>query len=158
MSALQKVITITLMRADLYDSPDYSGAYLKLPASGYEIRDALERARIAGDQEYKIVECFNSQGEYLEFIPENPSLAELNFLARRISGMEDHEKLTFTNCVAIEKNQLDMKKIINITYNLKDCHTINGVSNDKDLGEFYVENEMVEELRDAPDEVLKYLD
>lgn len=158
MSALQKVITITLMRADLYDSPDYSGSYLQLPASGYEIRDALERARIAGDQAYKIVECFNSQGEYLEFIPENPSFAELNFLARRISSLEDYEKLTFNNCVAIEKNQLDMKKIINITYNLKDCYTINGISNDKDLGEFYVENEMVEELRDAPDEVLKYLD
>ena len=158
MSEPQKVMTITLMRGDLYDSPVYSGAYLQLPARGYEIQDALERARISGDQPYKIVECFNSQGDYLECIPENPSLAELNFLAKRISGMEDHEKLAFTNCMAMEKNPLDMKKLINITYNLKDCHTISGISNDKDLGEFYVENEMVEELRDAPQWMLKYLD
>ncbi|MEW6276049.1 MAG: hypothetical protein AB1556_13195 [Bacillota bacterium] len=90
MSEPQKVMAITLMRADLYDSPAYTGAYLQLPANQSEIQDALERARITGDQPYKIVECFNSQGEYLEFIPENPPLAELNFLAQRISGPEGH--------------------------------------------------------------------
>lgn len=158
MSEPQKVMTVTLMRADLYDSPDYSGAYLQLPASGYEIQDALERARISGDQPYKIVECFNSQGEYLEFIPENAALAELNFLARRISGMKDYEQLIFNYCVATENNPCDMKKLINTTYNLKEWQSISGIGNDKDLGEFYIENDMVAELRDAPEAVLKYLD
>ncbi|NPV89709.1 MAG: antirestriction protein [Firmicutes bacterium] len=158
MSILQKVMTVTLMRADLYDSPAYAGVHLQLPAHQSEMQDALERARITENQPYKTVECCNSQGEYLEFIPENSSLAELNFLAQRISGMKDHEKLIFNNFVAAEKNPTDMKKLINITYNLKECQIIGGIGNDKDLGKFYVENDMVDELRDVPDEVLKYLD
>ena len=85
MSEKEKVLTVTLMRSDLYDAPAYSGAYLKLPASRDEIQDALHRARVTDDQPYQVVECFNMQGEELSFIPENPPLAELNFLAYRIS-------------------------------------------------------------------------
>jgi len=77
------------MRADLYDSPTYTGAYLRLPANQNEIQDAMERARITANQPFKIVECYNNQGEYLEFIPENPQLDELNFLASRLAEMED---------------------------------------------------------------------
>lgn len=158
MSEPQKAMTVTLVRADLYDSLAYTSAYLRLPANQSEIQDALERARITGDQPYKIVECFDSQGEYLEFIPENPPLAELNFLAQRISGLEDTERLAFTGRVKMEQSPPDMKKLINITYNLSDCHVINGVGSDKELGKFYVENDMVEVLLDVPDEVLNYLD
>ena len=136
MSALQKVMTVTLMREDLYDSPAYAGAHLQLPAHQSEIQEALERARITENQPYKIVECCNSQGECLDFIPENSSLAELNFLAQRIGRMKDHEKLIFNNCVAAEKNPPDIKKLINITYNMKECQTIGGIGNDKDLGKF----------------------
>jgi len=157
MSEQEKVMTITLMRSDLYDSPSYTGAYLQLPAQQSEIQDALERARITGDQPYKIVECFNSQGEYLEFIPENPPLTELYFLARRISDLNDYEKLAFINRVSMEENPPDMKKLINITYNLKEYHVVGGIGNDKDLGKFYIDNDMAEELQNVPDEALKYL-
>ena len=68
--------------ADLYDCSAYAGAYLQIPAPQSEIQNALERARITGDQPYKIVECSISQGEYLEFIPKNPPFAEPSFLAR----------------------------------------------------------------------------
>lgn len=157
MPEQEKVMTVTLMRSDLYDSPAYTGAYLQLPASQSEMRDALERARVAGDQSYQVVECFDSRGEYLEFIPENPSLTELNFLAQRISSLGESERLAFASRAAAEKTP-DMKKLINITYNLKEIIILAGLGNDRDLGKFYVDNDMVEELREVPDKALKFLD
>lgn len=46
MPEKEKVMTVALMRSDLYDAPSYTGAFLKLPASRDEIQDALDRARI----------------------------------------------------------------------------------------------------------------
>lgn len=157
MTEPEKVLTVTLMRSDLYDSLAYTGAYLQLPANQSEMQDALERARVTEDQPYQIVECFDSRGEYIEFIPENPSLAELNFLAQRISSLGEPEQLAFASRAAAEKAP-DMKKLINITYNLKEITTLVGIGNDKALGKFYVDNDMVEELQDVPDKALKFMD
>lgn len=81
MAEKEKVMIVTLMRSDLYDAHSYTGAYLSLPADGGEIQDALDRARIANHQRYQVVEFFNMQGEILDFISDDPSLSELNFLA-----------------------------------------------------------------------------
>lgn len=156
MPEQEKVITATLIRSDL-DDDSLAYANLQLPASQSEMRDALERARITGDQTYQVIECFDSQGEYIEFIPGNPSLAELNFLAQRISSLGEPERLAFASRAAAEKAP-DMKKLINITYNLKEITTLAGLGNDKALGKFYVDNDMVEELQDVPDKALKFLD
>ncbi len=37
MAEKEKVMTVTLIRSDLYDSPAYTGAYLILPADRGEI-------------------------------------------------------------------------------------------------------------------------
>ena len=102
MSEKEKVMTVTLMRSDLYNAPAYTGAYLTLPADSSEIQDALYRARIIGNQPYQIVECLNMHGEELSFIPDNPSLAELNFLAGRISDLSVHDRTAFTGCAMMD--------------------------------------------------------
>lgn len=114
----EKVMIVTLMRSDLYDAPGYVGAYLNLPASRDEIQDAMDRARIRDGLPYQIVECFNMQGEELNFIQEKPSLDELNFLAHRISDLPTHDLLAFNGCVAMGDEQPDMKALINLTYSL----------------------------------------
>lgn len=161
MSALQKVMTVTLMRADLYDSPTYTGAYLRLPVNQNEIQDAMERARITGGQPFKVVECYNNQGEYLEFIPENPPLDELNFLASRLAEMEDWQKIAFKGLVQMEKELPAMQKLINITYNMEDAQCV-PVKNDAELGEFYLDNGFVDAVNKIPDEyreeILKFID
>ena len=151
-------MTVTIIRNDLYDNPSYKGAYLRLPANQFEIQDAMERARVKDGQQYKIVEYCNNSGEYLEFIPENVKLDELNYLAFRLSSMDEFEKLAFGGCVKMEKLPPDMKKLINITFNLKECQSLKGICNDHDLGEMYVDNNMIEVLNDVPDEVLEWLD
>lgn len=151
MSEKENVMTVTLMRSDLYDAPAYSGAYLKLPASRDEIQDALHRARVTDDQPYQVVECFNMQGEELSFIPENPPLAELNFLAYRISELSEHDRIAFIGCALVGESNLAMHDLINQTYNLGDAHAV-PAKNDRELGKFYVDNDFIDAVNHVPPE------
>lgn len=152
----EKVMIVTLMRSDLYDAPGYVGAYLNLPASRDEIQDAMDRARIRDGLPYQIVECFNMQGEELNFIQEKPSLDELNFLAHRISDLPTHDLLAFNGCVAMGDERPDMKALINLTYSLEDVHVV-PVNNDRELGKFYVDNDFIDAVNHIPPEYQKEL-
>jgi len=152
----EKVMIVTLMRSDLYDAPGYGGAYLNLPASRDEIQDAMDRARIRDGLPYQIVECFNMQGEELNFIQEKPSLNELNFLAYRISDLPTHDLLAFNGCVAMGDERPDMKALINLTYSLEDVHVV-PVNNDRELGKFYVDNDFIDAVNHIPPEYQKEL-
>ena len=156
MPEKEKVMTVTLMRSDLYESPSYLGASLKLPASRDEIQDAMDQARIRAGQEYKIIECFNTQGEELSFMPENLSLAELNFLAWRISNMNEHDRIAFTGCAVMGEGNLGMRDLINQTYNLDDAHVV-PAKNDRELGRFYVDNDFIDAVNHIPPEYQKEL-
>ncbi len=147
----EKVMTVMLMRSDLYDKPGYVGAYLNFPARQDELQDALDRARIREGQPYQIVECYNMQGEELDFIPENPSLDELNVLSHRISEMSDYDRLAFTGCVMMSDNKPDMQTLINLTYSLTDVRVI-PIDNDRQLGEFFVENDFIDAVSYVPTE------
>lgn len=156
MPVIEKVMTVTLMRSDLYDSPTYLGASLKLPASRDEIQDAMDHARIKDGQEYKIIECFNTQREELDFIPENPSLAELSFLAWRVSEMNEHDRIAFTGCAVMGKGSLGMRDLINQTYNLDDAYVV-PAKNDRELGKFYVDNDFIDAVNHIPPKYQKEL-
>lgn len=145
----EKVMTVTLMRSDLYDAPGYIGAYLFLPASRDEIQDAMDRARIRSGQPYQIVECFNMQDEELSFLPDKPSLDELNFLAHRISELSKHDLLAFNGCVMMGDERPVMQTLINPTYSLDGVHVV-PVSNDKELEKFYVDNDFIDAVNHVP--------
>lgn len=161
MSEKEKVMTVTLMRSDLYNAPAYTGAYLTLPADSSEIQDALYRARIISNQPYKIVECLNMHGEELSFIPDNPSLAELNFLAGRISDLSVHDRTAFTGCAMMDDGHPTMQMLINLTYNLEDVHIIKA-KNDREVGKFYIDNNFVDAVNHTPpeyqEEIIELLD
>ena len=149
MSEKEKVMIVTLMRSDLYDAPYYIGAYLKLPANQDEIQDALHRARITDNQLYQIVECYGMQGEELNFISEKPSLVQLNFLAHRISGLTERDRMAFAGCARMGNGNLGMQNLINQTYNLSDVHVVTA-GNDRELGTFYVENGFIDAVNHVP--------
>ncbi len=115
---------MTLIRSDLYDSPAYAGAYLTLPAHIDEIHDALQRARVTNGQPYQIIECFNMQGEELDFIPDKPSLDVLNFFAYRISSLNESDRVAFKGSVKKDDRFSIMQELINLTYDLEDVHII----------------------------------
>ncbi|MDF3001611.1 MAG: hypothetical protein K0Q48_1730 [Bacillota bacterium] len=156
MSEKEKVMTVTLMRTDLYDAPGYTGAYLTLPASKGEVQDALHRARIMDGQPYQIVECMNMEGVELDYIPEAPALDELNFLAYRISELSEQERMAFTGCAVMGEGNLGMRDLINQTYNLADVHVV-PAKNDRELGKFYVDNDFINAVNHVPQEYQKEL-
>lgn len=156
MSEKEKVMTVTLTRPDLYTASGYYGASLKLPASQGEIQDAMDRARINDGQTYKIIECIGSGGDELTFIPDNPPLAELNFLAWRIGNMNEHDRIAFSACAVMGEGNMGMRDLINQTYNLDDAHVV-PARNDRELGRFYVDNDFIDAVNRIPPECQKEL-
>ena len=147
----EKVMAVTLIRSDLCNTQGYIGGYLTLPASQGEIQDALDRARIKDGQPYQILDCYVMQDEELDVNQEKFSLEELNFLAYRISKLTEYERLAFVGCTMIDKTKNDMRRLINLTYNLVDIRVI-PVSNDYELGEFFVDNDFIEAINHVPSE------
>ena len=151
-------IKISIFRDDLYNNPAYIGAHLCLPAANSEIQDAIEKARVNDEHPNFIVMDYECEQDYLnELLPKKSSLDELNYLARRLSGMNGFEKAAYEGVVEME-NDPDLVKLINLTYNLDNCNVVFEAHNDEQLGKFYVENDFIEELINVPDKVLRYID
>lgn len=151
-------IKISIFRDDLYSNPAYVGAHLCLPATSSEIQDAMEKARVTHEHPNFIVMDYECKQDYLnELLPKKASLDELNYLARRLSNMNDFEKAAYEGVVKMEKDP-DLVKLINLTYNLDNCNVVFEAHNDEQLGKFYVENDFIEELINVPDEALRYID
>lgn len=87
---------ISIFRDDLYDNPTYIGAHLCLPATISEIQDAIEKARITDEHPDFMVMDYECEQDFLnELLPKKASLDELDYLARRLSGMNDFEKAAY---------------------------------------------------------------
>lgn len=66
-------------------------AQIALPATPYELADALEKARITGDTVYS-AEVLSCKLDYLpQFIAPDINLYELNHLAQRLSSLSAWE-------------------------------------------------------------------
>jgi hypothetical protein len=152
-------INVTIGRSDLWDNPCfiYPGASLSLPATRAEIDDALDRARVKDGESYKVMECIDGNGHEMDYLPVNPPLDMLNFLAHKLADFEDYEINQFVGLVKMEKELPAMLRLINITENMQDCICI-PAKNDAELGEFYIDNEMVEKFISLPEEVYNCLD
>lgn len=151
-------IKISIFRDDLYDNTAYIGAHLCLPTVSSEIQDAIEKARITDEHpDFNVMDYECEQDCLNEVLPKKVSLDELNYLARRLSNMNDFEKAAYEGVVKMEKDP-DLVKLINLTYNLDNCNVVFEAHNDEQLGKFYVENDFIEELINVPDEALRYID
>ena len=147
------------------DAGNWLYADLELPANEHEIRDAFQRARITSFgvfHEYNVYEC--------EAIPmlafrrlDSPTIDELNFLAKRLDGLNEEERLVLRavspKILKIGEDELvSMKDLINMTYGLDEVSIISNVSTPQQLGQFVVENDMHRDVEAVPEESLYLLD
>ena len=147
------------------DAGNWLYADLQLPAEEHEIRDAFQRARITSSDvyhEYSIYEC-----EAIPILPfrrlDSPSIDELNFLAKRLDGLNEEERLVLRavspKILKIGEDELvSMKDLINMTYGLDEVSIISNVSTPQQLGQFVVENDMHRDVEAVPEESLYLLD
>ena len=160
----KKVMTLELSRENQF-SDGYLYRALDLPAQEYEIRDVLQQLRqrsadITPDQ----IAIYNSK-----YIPQledkrldSPTVDELNFLAKRLAEMDENDMAIMQALCSrfIKDNDelVSIKDLINMTYGLDSVSVVSNVTNDEQLAEFVIENDMQDDVSTVPQNARYLLD
>ena len=157
----EKIFTVELSRWN--PSGANPSAEIALPATPYELADALEKAKITGDTVYS-AEILSCKLDYLpQFIAPDANLHELNHLAQRLSSLSAWELDCFEGMVMMDAVQtqyapIPVERLINMTYSTAHCQIAYEAHDDQSLGKFYADNDFVPALEKVSDEVYEYLD
>ena len=163
---MKKTMTIE-MAAGGYIGEEKFFAMLELPAKPHEIQDACHKLRItanrAANPRMDVCSC--------EILPEltdvrldSPSMEEMNFLAQRLTQLSDSEAIALRGVwqrldkAGYLEEPVRAMDLINMTYGLENVMVASCVSNDRDLGEFVLENDLDEDIANLPDEMVEMLD
>lgn len=157
------------MMLELYnDTNDDHSIALSLPASDYQIQDALDQIRAYendGRCHISIVAC-SVLPELVGARIDSQNVFEVNYLAHRLKNIsENADELAVLKAVKhkvipedIEGEIISMSDVINMTYGLEDVSVVSNIRNDADLGQFVIENEMEDYISELPESVLDKLD
>ena len=158
-----KVLRIELARERSHENGYYYST-LDLPAEEHEIRDALQKARISGahlnHHDLSILYC-EDISELQGLRLDAPTIDELNFLSKRIAGMDLMERRLYAAVLphAIGDDDIvSMRTLINCTYGLDEVPVAANVSNDEQLGQFIIDNELHGDVNAVPEDSLYLLD
>ena len=163
----KKVFAMYLAKEGNPNSDAY--AKLDLPASPWEVVDALDKVRLnEGEQLYMEIEDYYAF-EYLapHLDGSEISLNELNDLAALLSALDEVQEVAFDGFLRMEvQNKVDTNGGVITLQDLRDlavsaktdCYHVVDAADDAQLGRFYAENEFVPELDGISDEVFEMLD
>lgn len=135
-----------------------------LPATPYELKDALDKARITAEHAIYSSEVCDCRLEYLpKFISPSVNIYELNHLAQRLKMLQQWELDCFEGMVGKEAVQtvyepIAVEQLINMTHSMLDCRIIYDVYDNQALGQFYIDNDFISELTDLPEKIFSWLD
>ena len=161
----KKVFAVYLAKEDVPNSEAY--ATLELPASPWELWDAMEKVRLKdGEELYMEIE------DYYDFSCLAPHLSgsditlmELNNLAAHLSELGELQQIGFNGLlqIAVERKRWENAGILTVQ-DMRDlsvsadcCHVAD-VTDDAQLGRFYAENDFVPEVNGLPNELFEMLD
>ena len=163
----KKILRVYLAKNDT----PYSAAYAKLdlPASPWELWDALEKVRLqTGDILYMEIEdyyAFEYLAPHLDGL--EISLNELNDLAAQLAALDEVQGIAFEGMFSIEvQKKVNANGGVITLQDLRDlavsaggdcCHVVDA-ADDAQLGRFYAENGFIPELDGISDGVFKMLD
>ena len=136
---------------------------LSLPATDYELLDALDRLGMTGQDkpQWEIIE--HTHFQYLELHLVNEcSIYELNALSYRLSSMDRRQEAAFEGLFRTALNQrkgpMSVADLFTYANSTECCHVISGVIDDAGLGRFYAENGFVPEVENISDAAFELLD
>lgn len=144
-------------------------ATLSLPATAWELQDALDRARLQRGDEFCL--AIRDFGAYSYLAPHIGDLRndfnDLNDLAQRLSELDELQSIAFRGLVEYKVRErtedasgaITMQDLRDcaLTAQRENCHLID-MANDKQLGRFYAENDFLPELGDISDAAFELLD
>lgn len=164
--AMKNVMLIEMSAENEDDSSKQYAADIYLPASLYEIDDAVDKCRgylVKTDiMPFSISEC--------ERVPllnqlrfDGTNLYELNFLAKQISEFDNTQLAAYNALLPLvvgenyENELISIKDVINLTYSVDDYPVASNIFNDTDLGEMLIDNGMFEGIENLSDEMIEFL-
>lgn len=163
----KKVFAMYLAKEGNPNSDAY--AKLGLPASPWELWDALDKVRLQTDdilymeiEDYYAFEFLAPHLDGLEI-----SLNELNDLAALLSALDEVQEVAFDGFLRMEvQNKVDTNGGVITLQDLRDlavsaktdCYHVVEAADDAQLGRFYAENGFVPELDGISDGVFEMLD
>jgi len=156
---LNEIFHVSAVREDAPGSE----ASLTLPASPYELLDALDKLRLDGNDCVKCgVDEYYSFSSLAQFLNEPNDLYELNALAQKLSELDDRQAVAFEGLLEMErrdkKGPVGLPRLIDLAYSTGCCHVVGEALNDSQLGWFCVENGFVPGTDALPDALFHLLD
>ena len=144
-------------------------AKLDLPASPWELWDAMEKVRLKDDKalymeidDYYAFEYLAPHLDGLEI-----SLNELNDLAAQLAALDEVQGIAFEGMFSIEVQKkvnanggiITLQDLRDLAVSAKtDCYHVVDAADDAALGRFYAENDFIPELDGVSDAVFPMLD
>ena len=163
----KKVFAMYLAKEGNPNSDAY--AKLDLPASPWEVWDALDKVRLKdGEALYMEIDdyyAFEYLAPHLEEL--DISLNELNDLAARLATLDEVQGIAFEGLFSMEVQKkvntnggiITMQDMRDLAVSAKtDCYHVVDAADDAALGRFYAENDFIPELEGVPYAVFKMLD
>ena len=163
----KKIFGIYLAKLDAPNSEAH--ARLELPASPWELHDAMDKVQLQENEELYL-EIDDYYGfEYLapHLMELDASLNELNDLAGRLAVLDETEQEAFDGLlrleiqIKVESNgsilTMEDLRTLAVSAGADCCHVV-GATSDAELGRFYAENGFMEELDGLSDDVFEMLD
>ena len=163
----KKIFEVYLAKEDVPNNEAY--AKLDLPASPWELWDAMEKVRLnEGEQLYMEIEDYEAFGylaPYLDGL--DISLIELNDLAALLSPLDEVQEAAFEGLFSMEVQRkvnanggvITLQDLRDLAVSARtDCYHVVDAADDAQLGRFYAENEFIPELDGVSNEVFEMLD
>ena len=163
----KKVFAVYLAKEVVPNSEAY--ATLELPASPWELWDAMEKVRLKdGEALYMEIDdyyAFEYLAPHLEEL--DISLNELNDLAARLATLDEVQGIAFEGLFSMEVQKkvntnggiITMQDMRDLAVSAKtDCYHVVDAADDAALGRFYAENDFIPELDGVSNEVFEMLD
>ena len=163
----KKIFGVYLAKDGVPNNEAY--AKLDLPASPWELWDALDKVRLQTDdilymeiEDYYAFEYLAPHLDGLEI-----SLNELNDLAALLSALDEVQEAAFEGLFSMEVQRkvnanggvITLQDLRDLAVSAKtDCYHVVEAADDAQLGRFYAENDFVPELDGVSNEVFEMLD
>ena len=163
----KKIFEVYLAKEDVPNNEAY--AKLDLPASPWELWDALDKVRLQTDDilymEIEDYVAFGYLAPHLDGL--DISLNELNDLAALLSALDEVQEAAFEGLFSMEVQRkvnanggvITLQDLRDLAISAKtDCYHVVEAADDAQLGRFYAENDFVPELEGISDAVFEMLD
>ena len=163
----KKIFEVYLAKEGIPNNEAY--AKLDLPASLWELWDALDKVRLQTDDilymEIEGYDAFEYLSPHLDGL--DISINELNDLASLLSALDEVQEAAFEGLFSMEVQRkvnanggvITLQDLRDLAVSAKtDCYHVVEAADDAQLGRFYAENEFIPELDGVSNEVFEMLD